>query len=506
MLSRKAPLLVLQNVINALVGLVGMFFLTRFIPLSWSILSFGLAFAGLFMIVSDIGFSTANIRLQSQGEDEGVCNSTFLISKLVFGGAYVLLTLGALVIWVVVLRHGFEYTQEFWVVIAIIPYYFFSGLVQGIRSVNTAKLRPARIVIPSIVEVILRNSIFVLVALAYFYRVPGMSPEELAIVLAGVYSFTYTVFFVFSFIIARPWKFSPPSRKMFTKYMGVALPLALSGIVSTINQNVDKVIIQFFWGVHATGAFFLDQKITMVLTTFTMSISIFMLPVLSRMHTTGTREEMNLSVKEFERIVTLISLPIATVFGIMSLYVVNIFSGFFVDYYYILSYLSLFAIISLNSYPYWNALIANGQQKMVGIINASGLAVNIALNLLTIPPEVFGTRIFSLGVLGGAVSTVIASIIMNIAFRIQLYRTSGSKFNFELFRLLVPTLVQAVFLYFASMYLKPYDILILGPVTIISLVLYTLVSIAIREMSWGELITFLRKVNPLELSKALKEE
>lgn len=483
-----------------------MFFLSRFLPLSWSILSFGLAFAGLFTIVGDIGFSTANIRLLSQGEDEGECNSTFLLSKLIFNGAYAVITVVALLIWVVVLQHGFEYSSEFWVVIALIPYYFFFGMRSYTNSYYTAKLKPAKYVLPSIAEVIIRNSIFILLALSSFYHFQGLSQEQTAIVLSGIYSFTYMIYFTFAFMLGRPWKFSAPSMKMFRKYLAIALPLALAGMVGTINQNIDKVIIQFFWGVHATGAFFLDQKIIMVLTGFTTSVAVFVLPLLARIHAGGTRDEMNVSIKEFERIIMLFSLPVATVFGILSLYVVNIFSGFFTDYYYVLSYLSVFAIISLNSYPYWNALIANGHQRSVGIINVAGLSTNIALNVITIPPVLFGVTYLSLGVLGGAVSTLVSSTVMNIAYRIKLHRVSGTKFNPELLRLLIPTAIQAVFLYILIQYVHPFDILILGPVVIAAVLIYTGVAILIRELTVKEIITFVRNINPLKLMSALREE
>lgn len=506
MLSKKGPLLVLQNIINALAGLVGLFFVARILPVSWSIMSFGLAFAGLFTIVSDLGFSTANIRLQSQGEDEGECNSTFLLSKLLFSFSYVIITVLALLVWVDVLHRGFEYNSEFWVVLALVPYYFFFGLSKFSGTSYTSKMKPAKLVFPSIVEAVLRNSIFVLIAISFRVHLFGMDQEQTGILLSGIYSITYTVYFVTSFVIGRPWKFSRPSMKMFRKYTAIALPLALSAIVGTVNQNIDKVIIQFYWGIQATGAFFLDQRIVMVLTTFATSVSIFLLPILSRINATGSKSELNVSIKEYERVILLLSLPFATVLGIMNLYIVNLFSTYFTGYAYVLSLLSLFAIISLNSYPYMNGLIATGKQRSVAAINVMGVGTNIILNFITIPQSLFGVHYFSLGVAGGGFSTVVSAALMNIAFRIKLYRGSGARFNFELFKLIIPMVVQAVALYIILMYIRPFDILLLAPISVFSVLVYTGVAILMKELTMEEIVSFVRNVNPVRLIRTLREE
>ena len=73
----------IQNVIGAVLGLVGLFFITRFVGTTeWGFVSFGIGFVGILSLLGDLGYSTAhNIKL-SQGEDIEVCNGTFLTIKL----------------------------------------------------------------------------------------------------------------------------------------------------------------------------------------------------------------------------------------------------------------------------------------------------------------------------------------------------------------------------------------------------------------------------------------
>ncbi len=506
MIGNRSPFLVLQNIVNSLVGLIGMFFVGRFMPLSWSILAFGIAFAGLFTFINDFGFATANIKLQSQGYDEGECNSTYLTAKIFFNFLYVAVTVLALIIWKFVLHRGFEYPAEFSVVIMLIPYYFFYGMVKYTNSYYTAKLKPAKYVVPSMMEVILRNSIFVLIAITFMFHINGLSQPQMAIILGGVYSVTYTIYFIVAYFLGRPWKYKRPSLKMFKRYLMIALPLALSGIVGVVNQNIDKVIIQFFWTAKATGAFFLDQKIVMVIISFSTSISLFFLPLLSRTHHRGTVDDMNTMVGEFERLITMFSLPLSATFAVLSVYIVNIFSGFFTEYSIILAYLSVYAIISLNSYPYSSALIAKGHQNTVGAISAAGVTLNIALNFLTIPPSIFGIRIFSLGVLGGAVSTMVAAFAMNIAYRVKLYLVSRTGVNYHVFRLLIPVSIQILFLSLASTLLHPFSIFLLIPVAAASLLIYAGINLLIGELTVEDVSTFIKRLNPLVLLRTLREE
>ena len=112
MLRSKTPLLVVQNVFNSLFGLVGVFFITRFYPVSWGILSFAIGFVGLFSFLSDLGYSTAYVRFLSSGMDEGKANSNILAIKMVLGAIFAAVTFSALFFWTNILHRGFEFANE----------------------------------------------------------------------------------------------------------------------------------------------------------------------------------------------------------------------------------------------------------------------------------------------------------------------------------------------------------------------------------------------------------
>ena len=63
MFARRSPVLMIQNVIGAVLGLVGLFFITRFVGTTdWGFVSFGIGFVGILSLFGDLGYSTAHNR------------------------------------------------------------------------------------------------------------------------------------------------------------------------------------------------------------------------------------------------------------------------------------------------------------------------------------------------------------------------------------------------------------------------------------------------------------
>ncbi|MEM3325499.1 MAG: hypothetical protein QXU37_04960 [Thermoplasmata archaeon] len=85
MLSRKSILLTAQNVITGIIGYVGLLFILRYTGLqAYGILTFSLSFVGLFSFVLDFGFSTANIKIISEGMDFDRAITVYFIIKFLF--------------------------------------------------------------------------------------------------------------------------------------------------------------------------------------------------------------------------------------------------------------------------------------------------------------------------------------------------------------------------------------------------------------------------------------
>lgn len=506
LLSNKSPILIAQNVINAVLGLLGLFFITRFFPTAWGILSFGIGFVGVFSLVGDLGFSTAAVRAHSSGENEENVNSTYLLVKVVLGLIFAAMTISSVFVWTDVLRKGFEYSSELWVIIELVPYYFVRNLLAFPQSNFTSKLQAARMGIPSILESVIRNGLFVSVGVLYYKNMINISQSEVVYILPLIYVISFSVYFASSMIFGRPWKFGRPSYKMFRTLAVIAFPLALSMGLSTVNQNIDKVIIQLFWHAQATGAFYLNQRIAVILLNFSIAISIFFIPLLTRYMKEGDMKKVNTNINDFERIAIMFILPFIIITFVMSPFILNIFNGFYKPYALVLPLLALSALFTASYQPFDSALVAAGRARTVAKVTIIAVIVNIALDLTLIPPSIFGITYLSMGVDGAAMATAVASFYTTLHMRYYVGKVTGYRFRWSMLRLVIPGIIEILFLKVVLFFVQPYPFVELVSISAVALLVFYLFTILIGETTFKEIKEFIVNLNPLVFSKHLEDE
>ncbi len=505
MIAKKSPLLVFGQIINSLFGYIGLFFIIRFVGLqAWGFLSFSLAFIGVLSIVGDLGYGTAHLRFLSSGEyDEGQCNGTFLTVRAVQTFITVSIVLLSLLVWLDVLHRGFQSNVEIYTIILLLPYFFFNRLKDVPNIYFNSKMKSARMSIPQITEAIVRNSLFIILGTAYILKIPGYNTVSAAVIMAIIYSFSYFLYFIISFMFGRPWKFNRPSMKLFMAYTKIAYPLALASIIGSVSGNIDKVLIEFYWHAVATGAFASLQKITGPITTFSGTISVFFIPLLMR---SSDHEKFKGDVSSFERIISLFILPVVVIFIALRVYVANLWSAALIPYADILIFLSISAyLVAINS-AYSSSLVARGLTRRIGEITVVALIINIVLDLVLIPPSVFGITFLSLGVLGGAVSTFAAMLFETVAYRLIVLRAESMKPNLTIFYQLLPAAAQFIFLYWVTYYIPVYSIILFLPVAVVSIIIFLAFAILIRQITLRQVIEFIKALNPFSFRKAFRNE
>ena len=507
MFAQRSPIIIIQNVISAIFGYVGLFFILRYIGTAdWGFVGAGIGFVGVLSLFSDLGYSTAHTIKISEGEDIGVCNGTFLSVKLVLGLLFVVLTVGFLEVWTKVLHNGFQSPVEYWIILSLIPYFFFKNFIGFTNTYFSATMKSMRNSIPPLIEAVLRNSIFILIALIIKFS-SSSSPDYMsALYLSATYSFTYTVYFIVSLFMGRPWKISRPTRSMLKAYTILALPLVLVSSVGAINGNIDKVVIQFFWQANATSAFFSSQQISAVITTLASSLSMFFLPLLIRRGKHVGKEEHNRSIYEFENMISLYILPFVVVLIVLAPYVMNIFNANYLLYSGMLSFLAFRAYLAAINSPYTSAIASRSKTGTIAKIDTAMVLLNIALIVILVPPKIFGFSGFSLGWIGAPVAMVAATLVSAVIYRVVVARLETVKINLYLFRHAVPALAQVALIFLVMHFVTPKDILILGPLVLISLGVYFLVAILMKETSFELLLEIAKNFNPKRLSNRYKAE
>ncbi len=505
----RSPVLIVQNFVNSVVGLVGIFFLTRYYDASWGILAFGIGFVGVLSLVTDLGVSTAYVKFISGGEDEGEANTNFLVIKLVLGIIFVVLTISALEFWTKVLHQGFQTPSEYWVALSLIPYYLFVSLGSFSQSYFKYRLHSAKYAIPLIVDAVVRNSIFIVMGLLAALGIAVLANGTAAIMMAVGFDISYCIYFLLSYMLGRPWTFGKVDWTIIKRYLALALPLSLSAAVSTINSNVDKVIIQYNWQDIATGAFYLAQRLALVLSSLGSALTFFFLPILSKLHAQADSEGVNKQANEFQRLVIIFILPFVVITFFLSYYIMRIFNASLAvgTYPMILSTLALSSLFTVLMVPPSSVLISRGMSRPVGLFTVISLVVNIGLNLILIPKSVFGITFLSLGPVGGGVSSLIASFFLYIALIAVVTRRTGVRFERKTYYPLAAGAVEAIFLYLLTMFVNVQRIFFLVPTIAASAAIFGAVLLITKQIEWKDIVSFTRSlINPFHMTERLKLE
>ncbi len=471
-------------------------------------MSFSLAFIGTISIFSDLGYGTAHLRfLSSSDGNEGVYNKTFLIIKFVQTVITISLILVALFLWVDILHHGFQNIIELYTIFLLLPYFFFSQMRIFPYIYFNSRMQTGKMVLPQIVEAVIRNSAFIYLGIMYLFKIPGYNFVSATLLFAVIYSIAYAIYFVSLFLLGRPWNFQKIDKNTFKstfkKYTKVAYPLALVTILGTVSGNIDKVLIQFFWAATATGAFASLQKITSPITTFSTAISALFIPLLMRQ---ASKSGFNRDISKYERTISLFILPFVIIFIALRIYIANLWSSYLIPYSEILIFLAMANYLIVINSPYSSGLIARGLTKNIGKITVISICTNIFFDLLLIPSNIFGIKTFSLGVVGAAVSTFIAFSVETALYRIEIIRTHGSSINYRIFIQIIPAVIQFIYLYEITSYIKVYDIVLFVPVAVSSVVLFFIIAILIKEITFRQLIVFIYSINPFKIRENIKNE
>ena len=507
MFAQRSPIVIIQNIISAIFGYIGLFFVLRYIGATdWGFVAFGIGFVGVLSLVGDLGYSTAHTIKISDGEDIGECNGTFLTVKLVLGLLFVGLVIATLFLWTSVLHKGFQDPIEYWIILSLIPYFFFQNFTGFTNTYFRATLKSMRASIPPLIEAILRNSIFIVLALVMRFSTGG-SPDYIeALMISSTYSITYTVYFVVSVFLGRPWKIKKPTSRMIRSYTLLALPLMLVASVGTISGNIDKVFIQFFWHADPTGAFFTSQQISNLVTTLSSSLSMFFIPLLVRHLNTNGKGTLHKPVFEFEMTMSLYLLPFVVPLVVLAPYFMNIFTATYIIYSGMLALLAVRAYLAAINTPYYSAIASRSKTTTIAKIDTSMVVLNIMMIAILVPPSIFGYTGLSMGWIGAPVAMLIMALVSTIIYRVVVSRMEGIGYNIRVLRHLLPGGAQAIFIIPIELFVIPKDILILIPLVLGSLLIYFLVAIAMKETSFEVLKMIFLNFNPKYLRQRYQEE
>jgi len=493
MIAQKISFAFFTRLLILGLGYISLFFVAHYMgPEAVGIIAFALSYVGIFQSFSDFGFGSAHIKRVSEGKDLGKCNGTYFAIKVVLTVFMTAIILSTIFISKVVRNGSFISKDHETVLYIIILSAVISNFYKIFSTTFGAKKEIGKQQVPLLVGKIFEVAGKVVVA------VIGLS----VVLLAGASLISSFIILLFLLYLFRHYPIKKPDKKYFKSYASFAIPVMFIGFLSSFAQNVDKVMIQFFWNTGEVGYYSAAQRISFMLAYLTTASIALIFPTISSYYSEGNIEKIRNLSNKAERYISMVLFPAVAFIFVFSRPICHILlSQKFLPSASILVVLSVVALINGISQPYTQQIGGTNRIVLAAKLSSVIFTLNIFLNFLFIPSEFLGIRLLGMGGIGAAFSTLISISLGSVLFRYYAYRISLSKPNPSILLHLIASIIMGSILYFISSSLPMmtwyYIILFAG----IGGLLYFFILAVLKEFTRKDINLFVNVLNPAKLSK-----
>ena len=428
MIARKSALILSIETINGVLGYLALFLVARYMSMpdyALGIISFAYGLVSIYHLFASLGFLQAHVKFISEGQDFQTCMGTFVVIKVSLTGLMILLLISSLFIWQHVLGRGFESPEHESAIYVMLVYFILWSLSLIMRETFQAKKETAKQELPMLFETLGRVSATIYV----IWR--GLGP----LALAWTYVVGEILVFVSLAYFFRGNAIGKPSWELFKKYALFAWPLAIVAASTIIMTNIDKVIIQLFWGAAEGGKYFAIYRLSRFLDVATMAIGVLLFPTISTLYAKSDMEKIKRLSYTAERYLSMIIFPIVLSMVFLSKPVIHILlSNEFYPAIPILQILPIFVLFDALERPYQMKLLGMNLPHFARNRILIMVIINVGLNILLIPRDIrlLGVDLFGMGAVGAAIATVIAYAVGLVYTRWVVWQVSKIKVNLRI--------------------------------------------------------------------------
>ncbi|HUL39026.1 MAG TPA: flippase [Methanomassiliicoccales archaeon] len=497
MIGRKSLLIVISKTISALLGYVGFFLITRYLPKTFfGEISYTMSLVALFFAFSDLGFATSHIKRISEGKDPDDCLSSYLVIKVLLVVGVVSAIFLSLWVWTGLMDRPLNDTS-FQLVALFTLYFVFYNVAQIATATFDAHMKTAKTQISLISEMVIR------LPLILFFAIPQENVFALAwaYVLGGLAVAVVAIFLLFREGLRL-------KRPTLMRSMAIfAMPLAFIVVLGVAIGNIDKVTLGFFWNSEEVATYAAGQTVLNMLFVFGAALSTLLFPTFSRLHEDGDKESMKLMVRRGERYLSYIVTPIVCVFLIFPTLIAMVLAG--PDY---LSSAAVMQVLCLNvlilslGSVYSTQIVALNRAKELVWLTVLQLGLLLLFLVLFVPSSFFQVPMLDLKAVGTAYAVLLSTLIVVVLYRIMVWRMIGLGFNRAMSFHLIAAFLSIGTLLAIQMVYSPtrwYDILLIWAASagVFYLALYLM-----REMRENDIRYFLEVLSPVEMGRYLRSE
>lgn len=344
--------------------------------------AFGLAYVSMFSFLSDLGASTAHIKLIADGENEGDCITTFAYIKVSLIVLFTTVVLIVLVVQRVIFKHNFESSEHDLVIILTLVTAFIGELFKIPQATFIAHVEQAKQDLPDMLNNIMHQAFRLIVVFLGYKAVALVCSRLLATILI----------IPFYFFLFRHYPRGKFDKRLAKKYFSISLPVIIILFSQTIIYWGDKVILQFLTNSKEVGYYAASFGFTNFITLIQSSTGTIFFPTFAKNIVDGNYEAINNRIRKYERFNFIYVFPLIVLFAIFSDLIIKLILGNqYLATIPIFSITILAVFIPLLSLPYGNILLGKGLFKLSAkiffvvmsffVVAAFGMASQSILNL-----------------------------------------------------------------------------------------------------------------------------
>ena len=394
-IAKNSLVLLASNIISKILGFFYVMYIARYLGAEgFGILSFALAFTGIFSVFSDLGLGSLTIR--EVARDKSLAGKYFgniTVIKIIL----VIITFGLITITINLLGYPKQTVKVVYFLALSVILSSFSNIFNSIfQAYEKMEYQSLGQILSS--ALMLSGALF---AISHGLDVIGF---------ASIYFLVSAVALGYSFAVYT-WKFSLPKLEIDWNFwkptIKEALPFFLSAVVDIIAFKIDIIMLSMMKGDMVVGwysaAYRLIEALMFIPATFAGAIY----PVLSNFYV-SSQESLKLIYKKSFKYLFIVGLPIAVGTTILAHKIILfIYKSSFTHSIIALQILIWTIPIIFLSYMFGTMLASVNKQFLALKINFLCMILNITINLILIPRYSY---------VGASIATVITTLLSFILF------------------------------------------------------------------------------------------
>ena len=404
----------------------------------FGILSFALAFTGIFGVFSDLGLRQLTVR--EVARDKSLA-SKYLGNIAVMKIILVIITFGLIAITINLLGYPEQTIKVVYLVALSVIFGAFSGMFYSVfQAFEKMEFQSVGHILSS--ALMLSGALF---AISQGFSVVGF---------ASIYFIVSAIVLGYSFVVCI-WKFVLPKIEIDWKFwkptIKEALPFGLTGIFVTIYYWIDTVMLSLMKGDAVVGWYNAAYRLIMILLFIPSILNVSIFPVMSQFYVTS-KDALRFAYERYFKYMAIAGIPLGVGTTLLAdKIILLIFGAEYTHSIVALQILVWSSVFIFLSGAFGRLLESSNRQMTITKITCICMVENIVLNLLIIPKFSY---------IGASVTTVITeftALILCIMVSSKIgYRISKNNL-LDISKVLVASLLMGILI----IYLKDLNLLIL---------------------------------------------